>query len=236
LVFEFPHDSAVFDTQDQFMVGGSLLVQPVAAAGVTAVDVALPGGGAQAWYEYDTWQRHTGGRSVRLDAPLGRTPVLLRGGTVLPRRDRVRRASSLMHDEPLTLVVALDANGRADGVLYLDDGASFAYEGGEYAYKTLSYADGKLVCADVHESDAARAARAAGRSAFRAANRVGIERIILLGLPTVPRASQAAATEGDAPARPVPQQNGRTPTGTVIVQLKRPIANAAEDWSVSLGL
>lgn len=35
------------------------------------------------------------------------------------------RSSQLMHNDPVTLLVALDRAGRASGTLYLDDGKSF---------------------------------------------------------------------------------------------------------------
>lgn len=33
-----------------------------------------------------------------------------RGGSIIPRKDRPRRASTLTHDDPFTLYVALDNN------------------------------------------------------------------------------------------------------------------------------
>ena len=37
------------------------------------------------------------------------------------------RSSVLMHNDPITLHVALDKNGEAEGTLYIDDGQSFEY-------------------------------------------------------------------------------------------------------------
>ena len=231
LFFEFPHDTSLFEAQDAFMVGSALLVQPVVTAGATSAEVALPGGGTQVWYDYETFQRYSGGRTARVDAPLGRTPVFLRGGTVVPRRDRVRRASDLMHGEPLTLVVAADGQGRADGVLYLDDGESYAFEKGVYAFKTISLSANRLTAADATES--LRAQHADGRAAFRAANRVAIERIILVGLPSIPKRVDVTAA-GQTTA--LEFAGSKTPYGTVVVHLKRPVANAADNWEISLTL
>lgn len=41
-------------------------------------------------------------------SPLGKIPVLQRGGSIVPRKERARRSSSLMVRDPYTLVVALD--------------------------------------------------------------------------------------------------------------------------------
>ena len=41
-------------------------------------------------------------------------PVFQRGGTIVPKKMRVRRASSLMRNDPYTLVVALDPRVRVN--------------------------------------------------------------------------------------------------------------------------
>jgi alpha 1,3-glucosidase len=40
-----------------------------------------------------------------------------------------------MAHDPFTLVVALDAAGKAEGDLYLDDGHSFAFTQGAYLHR-----------------------------------------------------------------------------------------------------
>jgi alpha 1,3-glucosidase len=44
-----------------------------------------------------------------MDTPLERVPVYLRGGSILPRKDRLRRSSNLTTRDPYTLIVALDS-------------------------------------------------------------------------------------------------------------------------------
>ena len=39
-------------------------------------------------------------------------PVYQRGGTIIPKKERIRRSSSLTHNDPYTLIVALDKNVR----------------------------------------------------------------------------------------------------------------------------
>ena len=46
-------------------------------------------------------------------------PVFQRGGTIIPKKLRVRRASSLMANDPYTLVIALD-NKVCNNILYTD--------------------------------------------------------------------------------------------------------------------
>ena len=49
-----------------------------------------------------------------------------------------------MREDPITLIVAPDREGRAEGRLYLDDGKSFDYKTGASLYMEFSYSEGKL--------------------------------------------------------------------------------------------
>lgn len=65
---------------------------------------------------------------------LNRMLLYIRGGSVLPRKDVIRRSSNSMRFDPYTLLVALDQNYSAQGNLYIDDGDSYNYqEKKEYA-------------------------------------------------------------------------------------------------------
>lgn len=46
-----------------------------------------------------------------------------------------------MANDPVTLVVALDGDGKAVGDLYLDDGRSFAFAQGHYLHRRCVLAD-----------------------------------------------------------------------------------------------
>ena len=71
-------------------------------------------------------------------------PVFQRGGSTVPKRERIRRSSALMHNDPITLVVAPDRQGMAKGTLYLDDGKSFDYKQGSKLYMEITYDNGRL--------------------------------------------------------------------------------------------
>ncbi|MGB5681412.1 MAG: DUF5110 domain-containing protein, partial [Polyangiales bacterium] len=63
-------------------------------------------------------------------------PVLkLRGGAILPVGRIVQNTTEALL-EPLTLIVSLDASGRAEGILYEDDGEGYAYVDGDYLLTT----------------------------------------------------------------------------------------------------
>jgi mannosyl-oligosaccharide alpha-1,3-glucosidase len=156
----FPQDEAGFSIDDQFYVGSSgLLVKPVTRPGVTEETVYLPEDKVKLYhmvtsnlscsyplhekiyYDYFTYQTYRGsakGKHVSVPAALHQMPLLVRGGSIIPTRERPRRASSLMHRDPFTLRVALDNSLTARGELYLDDGVTYAYKNGNLAWRGLS--------------------------------------------------------------------------------------------------
>ncbi|MEW6273176.1 MAG: TIM-barrel domain-containing protein, partial [Thermodesulfobacteriota bacterium] len=76
LMLVFPDDPASRTVSDQYMLGESLLVAPVVAAGATTRDVYLPPG---RWFDVWSGAAFEGGGTTRVDAPIGRPPVFSRG-------------------------------------------------------------------------------------------------------------------------------------------------------------
>ncbi|XP_066973212.1 neutral alpha-glucosidase AB isoform X2 [Macrobrachium rosenbergii] len=138
---DFPEDEASFGIDYEHLIGSALLVRPVVDQGATSASVYFPPG---LWYDVQDLTRYTGPSSATVAAPRDKIPVFQRGGSIIPRKDRVRRASALMRDDPYTLVVALDIEGKAQGTLYMDDEHTFDYRQGKYLYLEFSYADGVL--------------------------------------------------------------------------------------------
>lgn len=90
----------------------------------------------------------------------------------MPKKERPRRSSKLMLNDPYTLVICLDRQGKAAGTLYLDDEKSYAYRNGESIYVNYEFANNQLtnrfITKPLYKSDA------------------WIERIIIAGLGYVP--------------------------------------------------
>ena len=144
-----PDDEAGFALEDQFYLSGTgLLVKPVVTEGAETVSIYLPP--STLYYDYFTYTIHKGtGSSITLPAPLENIPILMRAGHIIPRRDRPRRSSGLMRNDPYTLIIALTPESTADGELYVDDGESFEYEVGAYIHRRFSFSDGKLISEDL---------------------------------------------------------------------------------------
>ncbi|KAL5638373.1 hypothetical protein ACGC1H_005151 [Rhizoctonia solani] len=190
----FPKDKQGFAIDDQYYIGNSgLLVKPVTDPGVEKTNVYLAE--AQPYYDYRTYEVYQGsepGKNVTVPAPLEKIPVLVRGGHVVPTRERPRRSSPLMKHDPFTLLMALDNEGSAGGDLYLDDGESYAHEEGHLIWRQFfaQTADTGLVIAgdDLVNDNSDRAVDQTALEQYNPENafaksisHVRIEKIVVLG-------------------------------------------------------
>ncbi|KAF2493905.1 glycoside hydrolase family 31 protein [Lophium mytilinum] len=129
LAWEFPNEPALANADRQFLLGPSLMVVPVLEQGATSVGGVFPGVPDTVWYD---WYSQTAvdakaGENVTIEAPLGHIPVYIRGGAILPTQEPGYTTKE-SRGNPWGLIVALDAQGSAEGSLYVDDGESVAPE------------------------------------------------------------------------------------------------------------
>jgi len=160
------------------------------------------------------WSGMTTGQ-VSIAAPYSKVPVFVRGGSILPRRDRVRRSSALMHGDPVSLVVALDNEGKAGGTLFLDDGQSYEYRNGGSIYINFSFEQGKLE---------AKLIQPAGISTG-----VWLERVVVLG--AAPSSGPAKVLEAGVELAPAETTFDFTKRSLVI---RKPGVNMGKEWSIQL--
>lgn len=172
--------------------------------------------GSEPWY--DNWEykvyRGPGAQTVR--APLDKIPVFQRGGSIIPRKFRLRRSSKMMTTDPLTLMVALDSKGNAKGLLYMDDEHTLLHEKSKaYSVREYSYENGVLTSKAVGEG------KGGGYK-----NKV--ERVVVQGRSGKP--SSVIATVG-----------GKTRSlefeyvdKEKMILIRKPEVLADEDWSISM--
>ncbi len=141
LVMDWRADPETWNIGDQFMFGPALMVSPVLEAGATQRRVYLPKG-AQ-WYDFWTGKTTEGGVHVQASAPLGRIPLYVRAGSVLPLGPDEQYAGEKV-DGPIELRVysARDGHG-ADGHfdLYQDEGDGYNYEKGKHAVIPIAWSE-----------------------------------------------------------------------------------------------
>jgi alpha-glucosidase len=140
LVLEFQNDESTANLDDQFMVGGSLLVAPALRAGQRQREVYLPAG---PWYDFWTGAALAGGGLISTDVPLDHLPLYVRGGSIVPSTVAMNHVFAQRWD-PLRLAIYPDDTGRAEGELYEDDGLTQQYRTGAFLRTRFSYADGTL--------------------------------------------------------------------------------------------
>ena len=170
--------------------------------------------GAEAWFGVRDGAKLPPGKA-KVSAPLGTIPVFQRGGSVLPRQMRLRRASELMAKDPYTLIVAPDAAGDAVGELYLDAGDGFEYQTGAYALRRYTLSAGATLTS-----------RALHASASYAPTNT-LERLEILG--TRPPAKVLLQYQGEEREL---EATWSEATGRTIV--RKPDVPMAADWTITL--
>lgn len=101
-----PNWAALRDAPDQHFLGDDLLIAPILDEGAVERTVVLPPG---RWYHFLDAGSWDGGGVVTVPAPLGSTPVLARGGSVLPLGD-----PDVMTSYPASDADVVDTADRAD--------------------------------------------------------------------------------------------------------------------------
>jgi alpha-glucosidase len=126
LWFAYPGDAGASLVEDQYLVGGDLLVAPVVREGMVKRTVYFPKG--DAWIDWWDATRHEGGTRVQIDAPLGRLPLFVRAGASIPTQPVVQHTGE-MKSAPLTITVAAGADGSSR--FFQDAGDGYGYRKGQ---------------------------------------------------------------------------------------------------------
>lgn len=135
LLWDFADDPQAAAADDCFMLGPDLLVAPVLEEGATAREIylpAVPGG----WFDFHDGLAFRGGTRHTVRAPLGRLPLFVRAGALVPVNDGGGVPEFLIFGQP----------GKATATLYLDNGstADWAGSGSSVIEITAGYTNGTL--------------------------------------------------------------------------------------------
>jgi len=104
----FPDDEAGFAIDDQFFLGDTgLLAKPVVKESATETTVYFPDD--EVYYDYFDFTTYHRKGKYEVPAALEKIPLFMRGGHIIPRKDRLRRSSGLMRYDPYTLVISLSS-------------------------------------------------------------------------------------------------------------------------------
>ncbi|KAJ8769225.1 hypothetical protein K2173_001000 [Erythroxylum novogranatense] len=222
LWMEFPTDEATFKNDEGFMVGNSLLVQGIYSERAKHASVYLPG--KESWFEFKSGTAYKGGKTHKLEASEEGIPAFQRAGTIIPRKDRYRRSSTQMVNDPYTLVIALNSSQAAEGELYVDDGKSYDFMQGAYIHRRFVFSNGQLTSLNVASSNNRKS---------RFSSECVIERIILLGYSPGPKSAlvEPGNQKVEIELGPV-----RLPSRikSSVVTIRKPNVRIADDWTVKI--
>lgn len=148
MLAQYPADESMFHLEEQYMLSDKLLVAPVMSEGATNVSVHFPID--DIWYDFDDYSLINLSESnvsvtKNFLVEMSKIPVFQRGGTIIPKLEQHRNASIYMKDDPISLMIALDKDGYAEGTLFTDDQPTFAYFQGFFAYQKFTFHDHKLM-------------------------------------------------------------------------------------------
>ncbi|CAM4534469.1 unnamed protein product [Leuciscus chuanchicus] len=212
---EYPEDVATFSIEDEYLIGKDLLVHPVTDEGATGVTAFLPGKG-EVWYDVHTFQKHDGDQSLYIPVTMSSIPVFQRGGSIICRKDRVRRSSSCMENDPYSLYVALSSQGSAEGELYIDDFHTFNFETSkQFVHRHLSFSANMLSSRNLSPD-----------SQFSTDS--WIEKIVIIG---GSQPSSVTLRNADGTESTLEFEFDST---HAVLTLRKPAVNAAADWTVLL--
>ncbi|CCC05346.1 hypothetical protein SMACR_08660 [Sordaria macrospora] len=140
--YGWPGDENTYGIDTQFMVGDAVLVNPVVEDDTQSVSFYLPKGVWYDFFSHDRIDQSAGGQTITVTGVnWDEISVYIRGGSILPLRLSDSLPSGSDAGQAMTtkevrarnfeIIVAPDANGKASGKLYLDDGESLDSSGKE---------------------------------------------------------------------------------------------------------
>jgi len=126
LYYLYPKDEKTFPLDLQYFLGEGLMVAPVTEENATSVDVYFPKDTLYDWHTLEKVPDSSAGQTVTLETgnDWGYIPLYLRAGVIIPLRAESAMTTKALREQDFEILVPLGGSGKAQGKLYLDDGAS----------------------------------------------------------------------------------------------------------------
>ena len=141
LALDYVHDANVYaaEFQNQFLLGDSILVCPV-ASNEKLVKIYLPEG---EWFDLYNNKKYSAGVHV-VDSPLERLPVFVKAGAIIPMQSLVQS----LQEKPDDVLELHVYNGESSFNFYEDDGASYDFEKGKFSQRKISVQQNKIALSE----------------------------------------------------------------------------------------
>jgi alpha 1,3-glucosidase len=132
-------------SNNEYLFGENILVRPVLNRNEdreNKINLYLPED--ERWYNFYNNEEISNKGDFDYNINKFNIGAFIKGGSVIPKKMRLRRSSLLMKKDPLTLIITLDNNNYAEGFIYFDDENNFDYEKGIYSILNVYYKDGVI--------------------------------------------------------------------------------------------
>uniref|UniRef100_A0A7I4Y572 P-type domain-containing protein n=1 Tax=Haemonchus contortus TaxID=6289 RepID=A0A7I4Y572_HAECO len=143
MFYEYPNDKSTHDLSYQFLLGPSMLIAPVVYEKATSVKVYIPKDDWFSVYDERYYGRAFNSGFQEFHAPTtSLIPIFVRGGSILPRQvPNITTSASRKNPFELLIVPFMSGSnkGKAEGVLYWDDGESVIHSFATHNYYQWSF-------------------------------------------------------------------------------------------------
>jgi alpha-D-xyloside xylohydrolase len=127
MLLEFPAQARMWQIEDQYMLGPSLLVAPIVQDGANSRTVVLPEGN---WFEFWSSNRVEGGKEINYPAKDDLLPIFVRAGSIVPMGPPIEFISDDHTFDPLELHFWPPFNGKLE--FLEEDGRTRDYQDGVF--------------------------------------------------------------------------------------------------------
>ncbi|MDR1918598.1 MAG: DUF5110 domain-containing protein [Tannerellaceae bacterium] len=136
LILDYPAEEAVWEIEDQYMMGDNLMCAPF-LNGASTRTVYFPSG---LWYDFNTGKTYEGGQRHEINMSLDEIPIFVKDGTILPLAKPVQYVTA---ETIFDLTCHVYGQAKQSVRLFEDDGYTFDFEQGAFNWVELSWQKNK---------------------------------------------------------------------------------------------
>ncbi len=125
------NDLNTYVETDDYLFGQDLLVASVVEKGQRERQVYLPQNNL-GWYDFYAQTFYAGGQTINVGAPLERTPLFVKAGSVIPMSERMAYTKPEADTTREFAIYPLKQDGEVKVSIFDDDGLTYQYQQGEY--------------------------------------------------------------------------------------------------------